>query len=1103
VRTEKVFDRPVPRGRIQELPSMTDYRLFSGGWGPVGTNFRISPRQAGEINRVLETEGYGGPSLEGVEEHPDTPRTPQIDRAQRLHAAGPTVLFAQLHSQYWQLEVDAIVILTDASLNLWGEQAPQIQEALGDDLEALLQQARQQLEFPPQIQQQKTDDLLSPPFDPRNPILVERVGEDTDAGSLKYVIFSPLVVDPDSQLAGAGEAAVAVVQLAAERSLRSLAMPSLGASEASVVQAMVEALILGAPFAPMQEIVLAVDDLALVEAAKQQSASMVSEPLPPTAPDRAVFDNDSPAGARIEDDKLNFRRQVESLAKLVAARDVVLPISIGLFGNWGVGKTYFMNMMRGEVHRLASRQDQSNQKATFMRRVAQIEFNAWHYVDTNLWASLAVRIFDGLAQAIVKKGDDVQLVRRRLRADLESSSQTKKQALERQRQAEQQRQSAALKLETLEAQRARRAAEYDNLRLSRLLQDERWQGRLSTVVAIAQEFGLELPTPEGAADDPAIVASLATVEQARDLWQDFQGLNGRFQGLLFALSNRFSTLPKGLATLTMVALFLWVVGLLGPLGNLIREQSELLGRLWPEVFDRVVQAAALIGSTLAWARDKQNKLSQGLGILETLQQELARPEIPEPGEQELSEEQRQQLEKEQELRRKVEGLNAQIETAQQEAREAERRIAQAQAELQRINAGGLVYDFLASRTADPRYRESLGLISTIREDFRQLEHLLADWHQNYDEKIKPDQADNGRSESRPPIERIILYIDDLDRCHPDKVVEVLQAVHLILAFPLFVVVVAVDPRWLERSLYKAYAPDLMKAQARTDDDFSPQNYLEKIFQIPFSVPAMARGGFEDLIDHLITTRSEQAAETVDEELTTTAGRIKDGEDDLKAKSDPDSDDEKTKDLEIVSVEDKTLEKDDDAVDETDDQQKEIEEHTSPEGPPPLEDWEQSLLQCLYPFIRTPRLAKRMLNIYRLLRVRAGHSDMDFGRFADQHQGEYRAAQLLLAMNIGYPRITGRVLHLLRDSSIDLGWDAFLKVLDPASTSTSRLVWVTNLNLRLAEQEEYQVMVEALDAFKSRLAQNDPPLTLPDDLAPFRRWAPEVGRYSFHWHLEEA
>jgi hypothetical protein len=42
------------------------------------------------------------------------------------------------------------------------------------------------------------------------------------------------------------------------------------------------------------------------------------------------------------------------------------------------------------------------------------------------------------------------------------------------------------------------------------------------------------------------------------------------------------------------------------------------------------------------------------------------------------------------------------------------------------------------------------------------------------------------------VRRVILYIDDLDRCPSDVVIKVLEAVHLLVALPLFVVVVAVD-----------------------------------------------------------------------------------------------------------------------------------------------------------------------------------------------------------------------------------------------------------------------------------------------------------------------
>lgn len=72
--------------------------------------------------------------------------------------------------------------------------------------------------------------------------------------------------------------------------------------------------------------------------------------------------------------------------------------------------------------------------------------------------------------------------------------------------------------------------------------------------------------------------------------------------------------------------------------------------------------------------------------------------------------------------------------------------------------------------------------------------------------------------------------------------------HLLLAFPLFVVVVAVDARWVTRSFAQRF-PGLLTAPKDANDSYSitlaqsspsaleghatPNDYLEKIFQIPF------------------------------------------------------------------------------------------------------------------------------------------------------------------------------------------------------------------------------------------------------------------------------
>jgi hypothetical protein len=60
-------------------------------------------------------------------------------------------------------------------------------------------------------------------------------------------------------------------------------------------------------------------------------------------------------------------------------------------------------------------------------------------------------------------------------------------------------------------------------------------------------------------------------------------------------------------------------------------------------------------------------------------------------------------------------------------------------------------------------------------------------------QIDEDLSDIG-SAPVPALSRIILHVDDLDRCPPHVVVDVLQAVHLLLCFPLFTVIVAVDVR---------------------------------------------------------------------------------------------------------------------------------------------------------------------------------------------------------------------------------------------------------------------------------------------------------------------
>jgi hypothetical protein len=137
-------------------------------------------------------------------------------------------------------------------------------------------------------------------------------------------------------------------------------------------------------------------------------------------------------------------------------------------------------------------------------------------------------------------------------------------------------------------------------------------------------------------------------------------------------------------------------------------------------------------------------------------------------------------------------------------------------------------------------------VSTVSEDLRTLSELVADYNR------EPEALQPGG-----PPNRIVLYIDDLDRCPPARVLEVLEAVHLLLAFPLFVVVVAVDTRWLTTALHDAL-PILRQEVESGVARPTTTDYLEKIFQLPFWVERLDEGARLRLLRGLLLPSVESS-----------------------------------------------------------------------------------------------------------------------------------------------------------------------------------------------------------------------------------------------------
>jgi hypothetical protein len=101
--------------------------------------------------------------------------------------------------------------------------------------------------------------------------------------------------------------------------------------------------------------------------------------------------------------------------------------------------------------------------------------------------------------------------------------------------------------------------------------------------------------------------------------------------------------------------------------------------------------------------------------------------------------------------------------------------------------------------------------------------------------------------------RILVIIDDLDRCEPAKAVEVLQAVNLLLNFPSFIICLGIDARIITAAVEKHYEGLLGVAGA------SGYEYLDKIVQIPFRIPEPNPGEITAFIQSQLAVPPDPAA----------------------------------------------------------------------------------------------------------------------------------------------------------------------------------------------------------------------------------------------------
>ncbi len=681
-------------------------------------------------------------------------------------------------------------------------------------------------------------------------------------------------------------------------------------------------------------------------------------------------------------DHLDISKDVSAFARVIAAKSFTPPLAIALFGKWGSGKSFFMKKLKERIELLSF----ANPEKGFCEGIAHVHFNAWSYMDANLWAGIITKIFEGLQQYISNNSPSdayKKEIEEMLTSELHITNDELTKLKKEERDINIQLETLVIQKDNIEEELEQRIDEIEKLTVTKVIEK------------VNNDFAVETRIKNAVHENPSIIKSKEELAKVipREYWKNPDELYQQTKSIQTFLKIFFKTGELWKNLLWLIAIILIVV--LVPLAleltvsaigitdfnftkNTILEPDysfttkmlslfTILGGLYTRGIVVYKKLQPLVASF--WNIKKEYEVKREDAIFSFKQKEKAL-----------------QLEIEK-IKDKIVDINQQINLTTKQKTEIEFR-------LSNTLSTEALHSFIEKRSASKEYEEHLGIISIIRKDFEILSNLFTDHNEELENSKK---ITDFRKKFERPLQRIVLYIDDLDRCPEELVVEVLEAVNLLMAYPLFVVVVGVDPRWVKNALIKKHQLQFVKNEKNSEIEMiDPSSYLEKIFQIPFNLKAPA----DNNVKHMLKTLAEINPVISDDVMTIEQEEL------------VSIDDSSYTDVEQTE---KTISTPEYPVKITEKDIKDIERIETKETIESLQfsEREVKLLQDMSIIIgSSPRAIKRCINIYRIVKA---HENFRYTNTTDDI--EILSVLFLLAIPIGkYKHLTASLFRYVVDKS---------------------------------------------------------------------------------------
>ena len=548
-------------------------------------------------------------------------------------------------------------------------------------------------------------------------------------------------------------------------------------------------------------------------------------------------------------DRLGIANDAIALARLIAIKDLIPPFTVGLLGGWGSGKSFTFNLIEQEIINVQHKYLQDKKESyEYAGHIYVVRFDAWTFSKGDIWSSLMYSILTQLNEQVqveemlkkkngneeyslldehrkLRKNEieylkqhgieklDRDAISKPLAAIVEEEYKDLKKELEKKR-TELKSKESNLKgidkgISNLQEEKEQRKETHKAIQIANNEVDETYRkveivyGRevknlISEHFSKVKEDVIEHSEETGLLSEELIFEPLETlVNSTKTLWTVFKHGNFTiFKMFLIVLSIAVPAIMihlRGKIDDVLLAIISASTPAFSVIGRFVMKYNQIITPLTEE-FHRIKELKEKIAKE---SKDQSTQNFEDEIEAKTIQRQELLTEI---------EEQKNDIDAKEKQQRLVQGKN--------------------------------LKEFLEGKDVSG-YESNLNVVHQAKKDLDLLSNALLNQRNR-------EQFPRGKA-------RIVLFIDDLDRCNDKMVVETLEALKLLVRTEVFVVVVAIDMQYVTLALENNY-----KGILRRGTHPSGLDYLEKIIQLPYRIsPMYSRDAIYSYVTSLTRTNKEE------------------------------------------------------------------------------------------------------------------------------------------------------------------------------------------------------------------------------------------------------